>query len=110
MSCRFDIQMRLFAGPHTTEEVADVGLHHVFLLDRDTDFVAAELVIRKGMAFFFATGPDFFGTNNDVGGWPLELTVFHHDDGPFVSANEARNMLAVRHGGTENERVALRVF
>ena len=49
------------------------------------------------------------GLHRDVRGISLETAVLHHDQRSFMSANQARNVLGVRHRRAEHELVTLRV-
>ena len=78
-------------------------LHRVVVFHRDLDFVFAPLG--------FVVGADhlLLRLDSDEVGVAFEASVLHHDQRSFVTANEARDVLRVRHGGTEHDGVFLRI-
>ncbi len=94
---------------HAFDEVFDVRGHHVnAVVDRNLDRLGSELrdvlfAADGGYGGFLAllVMVHHFGNRGDVFRGALELAVVHHNDGPFVPANQARDVLRVRHGGAQ---------
>src|SRR5581483_5368027 len=85
---------------HTAQEV----FHVIFaLLGREYHFGGAELLLELLLR-------DPLGRDGDVIHFALELPARHHHNRALVAADQARDVLAVRHRGTQHERVALREF
>ena len=89
-------------------------LHHVILFHGNFDFVLAEFVVGERPAVRHAVCTfrldERFAAYGDIGRRAFELPMFHHDDGAFVAANQAGNMLGIAHRRTQHQRMAFGIF
>ena len=112
-----DIEVRFLAGAHARDEVVDVAVHHVLaVVDGNLDLVQPELVVLEHRHFGHCrcvSRSRLWPTSGLTVMWSVvasNIAVVHHDDGALVAADQARDVLRVRHGGTQHQRVALGVF